>query len=177
MSITVLPASGPDLAASAPAHPSPLREQIRCVLVSASALAARRIGQACDTVFGPFRGEVAFSSHFFDFNDPQAGGNALRSLREASEADIVVFACESVLPEAVKDWIRHWAVCRSRPQGALVGLANGLRPDIAPAMHCFLEDIARQTGMDYLPYNIRFDVPAIVPFEPAEAPRQSGHNE
>jgi hypothetical protein len=117
----------------------------------------------CDRLVQKFWVEHGFEVSWWPLVRLQESRQAEEAGRKAAEACVVVFAVEPQreLPGWIKRWTEQWGAQRQEREGALVLLgAHSAESGAAPVEpHCFLRQLAHQSGMDFLtevPQNLSF---------------------
>lgn len=114
---------------------------------------AREIGMAfCDSLVEKFWAENEFDVSWWSVGVLQEPNAAEQALKRSVEADVVVFAIGTELPDCLHDWTNQWLSRRGRREGALVGLIARTKQagDGMSEVDGFLRHLAHSAGMDFL---------------------------
>ena len=128
-------------------------------------LARRKATQIHSSLVKQFGEDVVFESDWRRFDDLRETSTAEQAARVAAHADLVmiVAATRDELPDHIKLWIEMWLAKRCDQETALVAMIGvpEKQPRPATPAHAYLERVARETGLSFLPG--QFEVPRPIP--------------
>jgi hypothetical protein len=128
-------------------------------------LARRKATQIYSNLVKQFGEDFVFESDWRPFDDLRRPDVAEQAARMAGRADLVmvVAAARDELPDHIKLWIEMWLARKGDQETALVamiGVPEKQPRPVTPA-HAYLERVAQQTGLSFLPG--QFEVPRPIP--------------
>jgi hypothetical protein len=134
---------------------------VKVLMMYEDLAAGNRAMRVFDSLMQHCGKEISFHTDMWKFDTLRCASISELAAQDARNADIIIISAHGSeeLPEELKSWFGHWTNPRSVHPTALVALldhAAGFLPEFDPAQK-YLEQIARQAGMDFVSMFIEQD--------------------